>query len=49
MRGDRSSWVPIVIVTNRVPHEVADAAIAEVQAMPEVVGAITRMRVEHFD
>ncbi len=47
--GGRSSWVPIVIVTNRVPHEVADAAIAEVQAMPEVVGAITRMRVEHFD
>ena len=47
--GDRSSWVPIVIVTNTVPQAVIDAAIAEVQAMPEVVGEITSMRVEHFD
>ena len=47
--GDRSSWVPIVIVTNEVRHEVIDSAIAEVQAMPDVVGTITRMRVEHFD
>ena len=47
--GDRSSWVPIVIVTNRVRHDAVDSAIAEVQAMPEVVGPITCMRVEHFD
>lgn len=46
---DRSSWVPIVIVTNEVRHAVIDAAIAEVQAMPEVVGMITRICVEHFD
>ena len=47
--GSRSSWVPIVIVTNEVRHEVIDSVIAEVQVMPEVVGTITRMRVEHFD
>lgn len=47
--GGGTSWVPIVIVTNSVRHEVIDAAIAEVQAMPEVVGPVTRLRVEHFD
>ena len=47
--GEVSSWVPIVILTDRVRQEVVDSAIAEVQAMPEVVGEITCMRVEHFD
>ncbi len=47
--GDRSSWVPIVILTNRVRQNVIDSAIAEVRAMHEVVGKITCMRVEHFD
>ena len=46
---ERSSWVPIVILTDRVQQEVIDSAIAEVQAMPEVVRTITCMRVEHFD
>ena len=47
--GSRSSWVPIVILTNGVRQAVMDAAIAEVQAMPDVVGEIKCMRVEHFD
>ena len=47
--GEVSSWVPIVILTDRVRQEVVDSAIAEVQAMAEVVGEITCMRVEHFD
>ncbi len=47
--GDASSWVPIVMVTNSVRHHVVDEALAAVAAMPEVVGPVTRMRVEHFD
>ena len=47
--GERSSWVPIVILTDRVRQDVIDSAVEEVQTMPEVVGTITRMRVEHFD
>ena len=47
--GGRSSWVPIVILTDSVREAVMDAAIAAVQAMPEVVGNIKCMRVEHFD
>ncbi len=44
-----SSWVPIVILTNRVQQAVLESAISAVQAMPEVVGTISCMRVEHFD
>ena len=47
--GSRSSWVPIVILTDSVREAVMDAAIAAVQAMPEVVDEIKCMRVEHFD
>ncbi len=47
--SDRSSWVPIVILTDSVRQAVIDAAIAEVQAVPEVVGEIRCLRVEHFD
>ena len=47
--GGRTSWVPIVILTDRVRQAVIDSAIAEVQAMDEVVGTIKCMRVEHFD
>ena len=47
--GGRSSWVPIVILTDVVRQAVIDSAIAGVQAMPEVVGGIKCMRVEHFD
>ena len=47
--GGRSSWVPIVILTDMIGQAVIDAAIAEVQAMEEVVGEIKCMRVEHFD
>ena len=47
--GGRTSWVPIVILTDKVRQAVIDSAIAEVQAMDEVVGTIKCMRVEHFD
>ena len=42
-------WVPIVILTHDVEEAVMNAALAEVQALPEVVGDITRIRVEHLD
>ena len=47
--GGRPSWVPIVILTDVVRQAVMDAAITEVQSMPEVVGEIRCLRVEHFD
>lgn len=43
------SWVPIVILTNRVSEASVDAALAEVAELSAVTGPITRIRVEHFD
>jgi len=40
------AWVPIVIVTQRVPEHVMNHALAAVQALAEVVGEITRIRVD---
>jgi homoserine dehydrogenase len=45
----QQAWVPIVIVTRRVPERVMNAALAAVQALSEVVGDITRIRVEDLD
>lgn len=45
--GD-SSWVPIVILTHTVRESVMDDALAAVQRLPDVVGDIMRIRVEHF-
>ena len=42
------AWVPIVILTAPVAEGAMDAALALVQKMPEVVGKITRIRVEHL-
>lgn len=41
-----ASWVPIVILTAPVAERAMDAALQQVQEMPEVVGDITRIRVE---
>ncbi len=41
-------WVPIVILTHAVEEQVMNRALAEVQALPEVVGEITRIRVEQL-
>jgi homoserine dehydrogenase len=43
------AWVPIVIVTQPVPERVMNDALAAVQALPEVVGDVVRIRVEDFD
>jgi homoserine dehydrogenase len=43
------AWVPIVIVTQRVPVRVLYDALAQVQALSEVVGEITRIRVDDLD
>jgi homoserine dehydrogenase len=45
----QQAWVPIIIVTHRVPERVMNEAMAEVQALSEVVGEITRIRVEDLD
>jgi homoserine dehydrogenase len=45
----QQAWVPIVIVTQRVPERVMNEALAAVQALSEVVGEITRIRVEDLD
>ena len=46
--GD-GAWVPIVILTHSVREAVMNEALLAVQALPDVVGEIMRIRVEHFD
>jgi homoserine dehydrogenase len=45
----QQAWVPIVIVTQRVAERVMNDALAAVQARSEVVGEITRIRVESLN
>lgn len=45
----QQAWVPIVIITQRVSERVMNEALAAVQALSEVVGEITRIRVEDLD
>ncbi len=45
----QQAWVPIVIVTTRVPERVMNDALSQVQALSEVVGEITRIRVDDLD
>ena len=42
------AWVPIIILTQPVRESVMIAALAAVQDLPEVVGEIRRIRVEHL-
>jgi homoserine dehydrogenase len=44
----RDAWVPIVIVTQSVSEAVMNDALAAVQALPDVVGEVMRIRVENF-
>jgi homoserine dehydrogenase len=43
------AWVPIIILTQPVPERVMNDAIEAVRRLPEVVGPIGRIRVEHLD
>jgi len=45
----KEHWVPIVIVTQPVIEGKVTEAVAAVQALPEVVGEIVRIRVEDLD
>jgi len=47
VEADRA-WVPIVILTDKVREGVMNRAIAALQALPDVVRPIKRIRVEHF-
>ena len=42
------AWVPIVILTAPVREQAMNAALSEVRRMPQVVGDIARIRVEHL-
>ncbi len=44
-----ANWVPIIILTHRVRERVMTAALRAVQALPEIVGEITRIRVEQLN
>jgi len=46
--GERR-WVPVVILTHRVLERSMNAALAEIQKLPEVVDRITRIRVDALD
>jgi homoserine dehydrogenase len=48
MTGVGDSWVPIVILTHAIRESVMNDALETVQALPDVVGDIMRIRVEHF-
>jgi homoserine dehydrogenase len=44
-----TSWVPVVILTHRVRESAMNQALETIQALPEVVGQIARIRVEPLD
>lgn len=44
----QESWVPIIILTQPVRESVMERALTAVQEMPEVIGEIRRIRVEHL-
>ncbi len=44
-----TSWVPVIILTHRVQEAAMNKALATIQALPEVVGEIMRIRVEPLD
>ena len=44
----QEAWVPIVILTHTVTERVMNGVIAQVQSLPEVVGKITRLRVDQL-
>ena len=46
---DDQDWVPIVILTHLVQEKLMIDAIRKVQNLPEVIGPITRIRVEQLD
>ena len=46
---DDQDWVPIVILTHLVQEKLMIDAIRKVQDLPEVIGPITRIRVEQLD
>ncbi len=43
------AWVPIVILTHRVRESAMDAAVKSIEALPEVIDRVTRVRVEPLD
>jgi homoserine dehydrogenase len=43
------SWVPVVILTHRVSEAGMDRALEAIQALPDVVAPVTRIRVEALD
>ena len=46
---DGKPWVPVIIMTHRVQEAAMNRALASIQSLPEVIGDITRFRVEPLD
>jgi homoserine dehydrogenase len=46
---DGKPWVPVIIMTHRVQEAAMNRALANIQSLPEVIGDITRFRVEPLD
>ena len=44
--NEKGSWVPVVIITDRVLEATMDKALASINASSHVVGKIMRIRVE---
>ena len=45
-KDDGETWVPVVILTQRVRERNIDRAVAGIQELPDIRGSITRLRVE---
>ena len=46
---NQEPWVPIIILTEEIRESVVTQAIEAVQRLPQVVGKVRSMRVEHFN
>ena len=45
----REDHVPVIILTQTVVEQKVDDAIAQIEALEEINGTVTRIRVEHFN
>ncbi len=48
-KGSHKNLVPVIILTHRVPEKNMNAAIAAIEALDDISGKVTRIRVESLD
>jgi len=44
----REAQVPVIMMTQRITERVMNEAIREIEALPDIIGDVTRIRVEHL-